>query len=174
MSLFDFNDAEDFKTFEPIPHGTLAKVKLIIQPGGYNDLLKGYSDGLATLSKTGAVYLKCEFVVQGGEYDKRKIWSMIGLHSPKGPEYHQMGRSFIKSILNSANGLFIKDISEAAQKKRTLIDLGALNNLIFVARIDITEDEKGRAKNEIRVAITPDDSNYQRIMGGLADDEIPF
>ena len=174
MSLFDFNDAEDFKTFDPIPHGTLAKVNLTIQPGGYNDLLKGYTNGLATQSKTGAIYLKCEFIVIQGEYDKRKIWSLIGLHSPKGPEYHQMGRSFIKSILNSANGLFTKDVSEAAQKKRTLIDLGNLNNLVFVARIDITEDDKGKAKNEIRVAITADDPNYQKVMGGLPDDEIPF
>lgn len=183
MSQFDFNDAEDFKTFDVIPDGTLAKVKLTIQPGGYNDSLRGYTDGLATQSKqTGALYLKCEYIIQGGEYDKRKVWSLIGLHSPKGDEYHQMGRSFIKSILNSANGLSPKDVSEAAQKKRTFSNFTALNDLEFVARIDIPKDKegnqardhKGNLRNEIRVAITCDHPEYQRIMGGLIDDAIPF
>lgn len=176
MKRFNFNDAEDLKVYELIPQGTLAKVKLTIQPGGYNDLLKNYTDGLATQGKTGAIYLRCEFEVQGGEYDKRKIWSLIGLYSPKGPVYEQKGRVFIKSILNSAHGLSIEDVSEEAKKKRTIPNLKSLNNLVFVARIEVAKDEKGNTKNEIRVGITPDNASYNTIMGPktLIDDDLPF
>jgi hypothetical protein len=33
------------------------------------------------------------------------MWSLIGLSSPKGPEWANMGRSFMKAILNSARGI---------------------------------------------------------------------
>ncbi len=47
----------------------------------------------------GAVYLACEFVVLEGPFAKRKVWSMIGLYSPKGPEWGNIGRSFLRAIL---------------------------------------------------------------------------
>ena len=78
-----------------IPNGTIAKVRLRIKLGGYNDESQNWTGGYATRSKSGAVYLNSEFTVLEGKYAKRKVWSLIGLHSPKGPEWMNL---FILSL----------------------------------------------------------------------------
>src|SRR5579885_1272542 len=99
----DFNDAEQQQTFDLIPKGTVARVRMTIKPGGYDDPVQGWTGGYATQSfETGSVYLACEFVVLEGEYARRKMWSNVGLHSPKGPAWGNMGRSFVRAALNSA------------------------------------------------------------------------
>ena len=99
----DFNDAEQQQSFDLIPKGTVAWVRMTIKPGGYNDPSQGWTGGWATQSdETGAIYLACEFVVLEGPFAKRKLWSNIGLHSPKGPTWSGMGRSFLRALLNSA------------------------------------------------------------------------
>jgi hypothetical protein len=115
MSVWkDFSSAEDQQSFDVIPKGTIARVRMTIKPGGYNDPDQGWTGGYATLGDSGAVYLNCEFVVTEGPFARRKVWSLIGLHSPKGPTYANMGRSFIKGILNSARGFSAKDDSPQA------------------------------------------------------------
>ena len=82
----DFNDAEQQHDFDLIPKGTVARLRMTIKPGGYDDPSQGWTGGYATQSfDTGSVYLACEFVVLEGEYAKRKLWSNVGLYSPKGP-----------------------------------------------------------------------------------------
>lgn len=80
----DFNDAEAQQSgFNLIPKGALVPVLMTLKPGGHYDASQGWSDGYPTQSsKTGAVYLAAEFVITGGEYAKRKMWSNIGLYSP--------------------------------------------------------------------------------------------
>lgn len=88
----DFNSADDQNSFDLIPKGTLVKVRMTIRPGGYDDASQGWTGGYATQSNTtGSIYLNCEFVVLDGPYAKRKMWSLIGLHSPKGPEWGEHG-----------------------------------------------------------------------------------
>ncbi|WP_187306942.1 hypothetical protein [Candidatus Williamhamiltonella defendens] len=53
---------------------------------------------------TRSIYLHYEFVVLDRPYANRKIWSLIRLHSPKGLEWANVGRAFIKGILHSARG----------------------------------------------------------------------
>lgn len=162
----DFNN-EDQSGYDLIPSGTLVKVKLNIKPGGYNDETQGWIDGYATKSlKTGAIYLDAEFVILEGKYAKRKIWSLIGLHSSKGPEWESMGKHFIKSMINSAKGISPKDNTEAAVAARSITEFAAIEGLEFVARIDVTNDENGHLKNEIRAAITPDHKDYASIKNG--------
>ena len=87
MSWSDFNSAEEQSEYDVIPKGTLVKVRMTIKPGGYDDPQQGWTGGYATRNDTkGSVYLNCEFVVLEGKYAKRKIWSLIGLYSPNGPE----------------------------------------------------------------------------------------
>ena len=81
----DFNDAK--KNSNIIPKGTLAKVRMTIRPGGFDDPAQGWTGGYATRGTTGAVYLNAEFTVLEGQYVRRKIFSMIGLYSPKGPDW---------------------------------------------------------------------------------------
>jgi hypothetical protein len=188
----NFNNAEDQMSYELIPHKTIAKVRLLLKKG--NHVTKEWSDGYATKSKSGTcLYLACEFVILSGEYENRKIWSNIGLHSDNSEKYAEIGRSMIKAILNSARGLHAKDKSLEAEKQRQIKSFADLNNLQVVAEITIN-DQGDKPRNEIKTIITPDHTRYSEFMdeksgkfattyesatrtqsaGELISDEIPF
>jgi len=162
----DFNDAQSNTNL--IPKGTQAKVRLTIRPGGFDDASQGWTGGYATRGATGAVYLNGEFTVTEGQYARRKVFTLIGLYSPKGPDWANMGRSLLRGILNSARGISDKDNSPEAQARRRIAGFHELDGIEFVARIDIGQDTNGDDKNEIRSAITPDHRDYARIMGQIA------
>ncbi len=188
----NFNNAEDQMSYELIPHKTIAKVRLLLKKG--NHTTKEWPDGYATLSKAGSsVYLACEFVVLSGQYENRKIWSNIALHSDNSEKYGEIGRSMIKAILNSARGLHAKDKSLEAEKQRQIKNFVDLDNLQVVAEITIN-DQGDKPRNEIKTIITPDHARYSEFMdesssklatsygsatrkqsaGELISDEIPF
>ena len=188
----NFNNAEDQMSYELIPHKTIAKVRLLLKKG--NHTTKEWPDGYATLSKAGSsVYLACEFVILSSEYENRKIWSNIGLHSDNSEKYGEIGRSMIKAILNSARGLHAKDKSLEAEKQRQINSFADLDNLQVVAEITIN-DQGDTPRNEIKTIITPDHARYSEFMdesssklatsygsatrkqsaGELISDEIPF
>jgi len=162
----DFNDAKS--NINLISKGTLAKVRLTIRPGGFDDLSQGWTGGYATRGSTGAVYLNGEFTVLEGQYARRKIFTLIGLFSPKGPDWGNMGRSLVRGILNSARGISDKDMSPEAQAARRIGGFADLDGIEFVARIDVGTDANGDDKNEIRSAVTPDHKDYAQIMGAVA------
>ena len=126
---------------------------------------QGWSGSYATRGSTGAVYLNGEFTVLEGPYSKRKIWTLIGLYSPKGPDWANMGRAMIRAMLNSARGLSDKDVSPQAQAARRISGFADLDGLEFVARIDVGSDTNGDDKNEIRGAVTPNHKDYTQVMG---------
>jgi hypothetical protein len=159
----DFNDAKQNANL--IPKGTRAKVRMTIRPGGYDDPSQGWGGGYATRGTTGAVYLNAEFTVLEGPFARRKVFSMIGLYSPKGPEWANMGRALVRGILNSARGLSDKDNSTEAQNARRISGFADLDGLEFVARIDVGADANGEDKNEIRSAVTRDHKDYAALMG---------
>jgi hypothetical protein len=159
----DFNDAKQVSNL--IPKGTIAKVQLTIRPGGYDDQSQGWTGGYATRGTTGSVYLSGEFTVLEGPYARRKVFTLIGLYSPKGPDWGNMGRSLIRGILNSARGIADKDISPQAQAARRINGFADLDGIEFLAKIDIGKDANGEDKNEIRIAVTPDHKEYARHMG---------
>jgi hypothetical protein len=159
----DFNSAQSNGTV--IPKGTLAKVRLTIRPGGFDDPSQGWTGGYAKRGATGAVYLDAEYTVVEGPYAKRKIWSLIGLYSPKGPDWGNAGRGLVKGILNSARGLDDKDNSAQAQTKRRISGFAELDGIEFIARMDIGSDTNGEDKNEVRSAVTPSHRDYAQLMG---------
>jgi len=165
----DFNNSDNQQSFDVIPNNTLAKVRMQIRPGGYDDTNQGWNGGYATKNdNTGSIYLSCEFVVTEGEFARRKIWSLIGLHSEKGPEWANIGRSFIKAILNSSKGFKESDVSEAAQNARRIKGLADLDGIEFLAKITVAQDQNGNDKNEIKFAITPDHKDYTKLMGNIS------
>ena len=167
MSI-DFNSSENQSNFDLIPNNTLAKVRMSIKPGGYDDQNQGWVGGYATKNEaTGSIYLSCEFVILEGEYARRKVWGLIGLYSNKGPEWGNMGRSFIKAILNSARGFSESDNSPAAQSARKINGLVDLDGIEFVAKITTKKDQNEELRNEIRFAITPDNKDYKSVMGSI-------
>lgn len=159
----DFNDAKGNANL--IPKGTLAKVRLTIRPGGFDDASQGWTGGYATRGSTGSVYLNGEFTVLEGQYARRKIFTLIGLYSPKGPDWANMGRSLVRGMLNSARGISDKDNSPEAQAARRINGFADLDGIEFIARIDVGTDASGDEKNEIRSAVTPDHRDYSAIVG---------
>jgi hypothetical protein len=163
---FDYNDADAQNGFDLIPKGTLVPVRMTIKPGGFDDPGQGWTGGYATQSfETGSVYLACEFVITAGEHAKRKLWSNIGLLSPKGPAWGQMGRSFIRALLNSARGVHPQDHSPQAATQRRIEGFRDLDGIEFLARVDIEKDGRGADRNTIRIAIEPDHVEYARWRG---------
>lgn len=169
----DFNNSDNQQNFDVIPNGILAKVRMAIKPGGYDDQSQGWNGGYATKNPaTGSIYLSCEFVVTEGEFARRRIWSLIGLHSEKGQDWANIGRSFIKAILNSARGVSETDTSLKAQNARKINGLNDLDGIEFIAKISTTKDQSGNPKNEIKFAITPDHKEYARLMGNISSNNV--
>ena len=165
----DLNDAEPQQSFDnPLPKGEIVKVRMTIKAGGHKDERQGWTDGYATYNpKTGSVYLDCEFVVLEGPYAKRKIWSKIGLHSPKGPEWSNIGKSLMLGIVNSARGLSSKDESPEAMKARRIRSHKSLDGMEFVARVGVeTNPETQEERNVIKAAVTRDQKAYARVSVG--------
>jgi len=182
-NFYNFNTAEEAESYDLIPKGTLAKVKLMLRPGGHNDESQGWTGGYATRSQyTGAVYLKCEYTILSGEYQGCKVLSMIGLYSHKNENiWGAIGRSFIRSILNSRSGFTDKDESPESIAARQIQSFAELNGIEFVARIDIETDANGNERNVIKKAITAEHKQYNSLMtqissadNALIDDELPW
>ena len=144
------------------------KVRMTLRPGGFDNPSQGWTGGYAKRGTTGSVYLDAEYTVLEGQYAKRKIWSLIGLFSPKGPDWANMGRAYVRSVLNSARGLSEKDNSPQAQNARRISGLADLDGLEFYARIDVGTDANGDEKNDIRSAITRDHKDYPANTGAPA------
>jgi hypothetical protein len=136
-----------------IPDGEIVNVKLKIRPGGFNDPKFGWTNGLASKGKTGAIYLNCEFTVEEGKHTGKKVFSLIGLHSPKGPWWGDKGRALIRGILDSTNGVPSGDCSPSAVRQRRLKSLMDLDGVTFFAKIDNIKGDDGRRKNELGYAV---------------------
>jgi hypothetical protein len=166
----DYNDAGSQASYDLIPKGTIVPVRMTIKPGGFDDPSQGWTGGYATHNDTtGSVYLSAEFVITEGPFAKRKVWSLIGLLSLKGPEWGSMGRSFVRGILNSSRGLSDKDNSLQAQNSRRINGFADLDGIEFLAKIDVGKDANGDPKNEIRFAVMPNHKDWEAYQksGGL-------
>lgn len=167
MTFFDFNSAAEQSSYDLIPKGTVVRVRMTIKPGGYDDPSQGWTGGYATRSMTtGSVYLNCEFVVLDGPFARRKMWSLIGLYSAKGAEWTNMGRTFIKAILNSARGINPNDSSPAAQNARRISGFADMEGIEFVGKVDWDKDQNGQDKCVIKSAVTPEHKDYAAHMNG--------
>jgi len=170
----DFNDAEDQREFALIPHKSIVKVIASIRPGGYDDANHGWVGGYATRSdKTGAIYLNVKYTIVEGQYAKRVIFGLIGLHSSKGPEWANIGRSFLRAMLNSARGIHPADNSQQAQNARRIRGFGDLDGLTFAAKVEIEKDQNYEERNVIKAVIQPDHKEYASVMGGTPTAQAP-
>jgi hypothetical protein len=164
----DFNGAEAQQdSFELIPNGTLAKVRLTIRPGGVGP------EGWITQSRTSdAQYLNTEAVIVEGPHARRRIYTRIGLRG-KGAQgaddtYGNRGRALIRGILESARGIASKDTSDRARGARVIRGFGDLNGMEFLARIGVEKDKtdtRDEGRNVIAAAIGPEHADYARLMG---------
>ncbi|NSX83820.1 hypothetical protein GOM44_06430 [Wolbachia endosymbiont of Atemnus politus] len=143
-----------------MPKGTTVKVK----PGGYECW---FTRSLTT----GTIYLNAEFTVTEGPYARHRIYQAIGIKSGKveGTEdvWGEMGRSMIRSILESVRDIHPHDNSEKAVLGRKLNSIADLNGLEFKAKVGIEADNYGE-KNKIAKVITPEQHQNTEV------DWVPF
>ncbi|NSX82968.1 hypothetical protein GOM44_00160 [Wolbachia endosymbiont of Atemnus politus] len=144
MLQTDFNTAKSQSNL--IPRGTTVKVKMAIKPGGYEHWF-------TRSPNTGSIYLNTEFTVIEGPYARHKIYQAIGVKSGKANAegedvWREMGRSMIRSILESARDIHPHDNSEKAVLGRKLNSIADLNGLEFSAKVGIEADSYGE-KNKI-------------------------
>ena len=172
---YDFNDAEPQRGFsgDLIPDGTVALVAMTVRPGGQDEggWLKASKDG-------GALLLDAEFTIDGGDYDRRKLW---GNYVIKGStEGHDkaagISRSFLRAALESSRGITPSDASPAALKARMISSYGDFDGITFCARIGIEkgnlkdrtagpDSERWPDKNRL-FAVPPDEDEYIAPGGG--------
>jgi hypothetical protein len=151
---FDFNDADQQRSFDIIPANTICTLQLTIRPGGAGD------DGWLKRSADGnSEGLDCEFTVAGGPHDKRKLWQLFTLRgtTPGHAEAGEISRNTLRAILESARGIRPDDKSEAALNARKPSGWGDFDQLRFIARVGVRPPRDGyQAKNTILEVITPD------------------
>lgn len=146
-----------------IPVGTIAKVRLSIKRGGYNDPSQGWTEGYATKSASGAIYLNCTFEVTKGPKSGKKFSTLIGLWTSKSAWWGNEGRRTLRNILNSAYGISDTDYSVGARELRDVNSFGAFEGIEFTGEIDRRKGPDGILRNELKAALTPDDPQYEQV-----------
>lgn len=175
MSAFDFNDADTQRTGGSlIPDGTVAVVVATLRPGGQGD------GGWLRASQNNSLnnMLDFEFTVDGGEFDRRKFWTLLSYadQSPANLEEKPAKscaatRATLRAILESAFGVNPTDGSEAALAKRKPAGWQAFDGIRFCAKIGVEkgglkdvaagpDSERYSDKNKLVAAITPDEAKY--------------
>lgn len=162
MSM-DFNNAPEQKEGGLIPNGTIAPVHLTVRPGnaGEGGWLKRSKDG-------GSMALDCEFTVIEGSFAKRKFWGLFTVSgTTEGHEKAgEISASRLRGILESARGIKPEDESETAKLARRVNSWGDFNGLRFLAKIGVkigTGDFKGKDKNRLDFAVTPDRQSWRKV-----------
>jgi hypothetical protein len=153
--------------FEIIPAGTLVELVMKINSGniGIESLLKRTSKG-------DAEYLDVEFVVRGGNYDKRKLFANLLLdgatagHGKAG----EISRSLLRAIFEAVNAIDPKDNSPATMAHRASATLAGFNGATFLCTLEIETggkrpDGNGHYKdrNIIAKILRVGDQGYRRL-----------
>ena len=120
MTGLGLDQANASQGFEPIPAGTPCVLVMRIKPGnsGIDDLCKRSSKG-------DSEGLDVEYIVQGGQYDKRKIYAFHLLdgttsgHAKAG----EITRSLLRAIFESVHGIDPNDNSPEAISRRASASL---------------------------------------------------
>lgn len=178
--MFDFNEAEEQRSggFSGglIPEGTIALVVGVLRPGGNGDegLLKNSNDGSCQM-------LDFEFTIQGGDFDRRKIWNMYVVNgTTEGQETAvKISKSALRAMLEAARNIDPSDTSPAAIKARQVSGYKDFDGLTFPIEIGVSKgglkdktagpnSERWDDKNIIRSIITPDKEEYASVGGASA------
>jgi hypothetical protein len=170
------NSAEEQRSFDLIPDGTIVEVQLNIRPGhiGEGGLLKR-----AETTKGVSQQLDCEFIVtQEGEHFKRKFWSRMTMEG--GGDGHakaaEITRRTLRAMFESAHGINPKDTTEAAVKARNAVNLTDFQGMRFMVKVGIKKGDPKPGggeydpKNIISRVITPDQIEWHAVVQDVSKD----
>lgn len=133
-STLGLDTANKVQGFEVIPAGTLVTLVMNIRPGniGIESLLKRSSKGDAEM-------LDVEFTIQGGDYDRRKVFANLVLdgttagHARAG----EFSRALLRAIFEASHGLDPTDTSPAATARLANVTLASFQGATFLATLEI-------------------------------------
>lgn len=168
MSGMDFNNAEPQRAgFDLIPEGAVVLLVAKLRPGGEGP------GGWLRSSSTGCTMADFEFTVDGGEYDRRKLWALFVTDGVTDghAKAASISRSRLRAMLESAHGIEPTDDSAPAMAKRQVDGWQVFDGLRFCAKIgketgDLKnkmagpQSERYPDKNTIKAVLTPDDADY--------------
>lgn len=176
--MFDFNTAEEQRSGfsgSLIPEGTIALVVASIRPGGSGD------GGLIRNAESGSSGLDFEFTIQGGDYDRRKIWNLYTIdgHTDGQQTAAKISKAALRAMLEAARNIEPSDTSEKAMDARKVASYADFNGLTFPVEIGVDtgrlkdktagpNSEKWPDKNIIRNIVTPDMEGYKNAGSGAA------
>ena len=125
----DFNDAGPQRSFDVIPDGTIATVRMKIRPGnaGEGGWLRRSKDGNSEA-------LDCEFVVLDGEFAKRKFWTLltVGGATDGHEEAGDISSARIRAMLESARGIRPDDNVRRCEAARQTTSTATSTALCFM------------------------------------------
>jgi hypothetical protein len=162
--MYDFSAAE--RQGGTIPEGVYA-LEAKVQPGGH-----GEGDLLHHSSKGTLEMLKLQLKVTTGEYAGRTFFEYINLDVIEGKTRDQeqinkcktavrLGRIRMRAIIESARNIPSDDDSNEANQRRRVDSLKDLDGFVFLAQVDVREQNGYRPKNTIGYIITPDMPEWQ-------------
>lgn len=174
--MFDFNDAPEQRagfSGELIPEGTIAVVVASLRPGGNG------AEGILKASSTGADMLDFEFTIQGGDFDRRKIWSNYVVSGVT--EGHEkaanISKAALRAMLEASRNIQPSDTSPTAMDARKVSGYKDFDGMTFPVEIGVDggklkektagpDSERWPDKNIIRSIVTPDKPEYASAGGG--------
>jgi hypothetical protein len=152
----DVSQARDQADFsEMIPHGALSFGVIKIRPFNVD------ANVIPTPSKSSdAHYLDCEITLTGGAWDKRKIWTKIGIAGSQA--YINMGMSAMKAIRETGVGASVQN--PALYSMDSYMDL---DGLTVGVKIKIESSPGYNDKNEIACFLSPVQDGVKKIWDRL-------
>lgn len=132
--------------------------------------------GIKTSQNTGSRYLDCEFTLVGGEFNGRKVWSIIMDPSFEGntDEAKKLGKKFLARMLEAA-GLVTVGNEESYGRFPTIQDvINALNGQTVAIKVGIKKGTEGYAdKNSVTDYYSPNPESgyadkFKQVMSGAA------
>lgn len=170
MTNLDFNNAEPQKTGfgELIPNNTTVILVASLRPGGF-----GPGGWLKNTKAGDALMADFEFTIDGGSFDRRKVWGMyvVDGETEGQKEAAAISRSLMRAMLESAFGIDPADDSPGAMERRQVSGWEAFDGLRFCGRLGIQrgelkdktngpDSERFADKNILREAVTVDNPKY--------------
>jgi hypothetical protein len=160
MTSYDYNQAGEQRSFDPIPAGTIVVVEMNIRPGGAGE--GGY---LKRTQKGDAEGIDAELTVVEGEHAKRKFWAFMLVSGTT--DGHAQAADITtrcqRAMLESARGVKPTDVSEAAKNAR-VAEYADFDGIRFMCKLGV-EPARGeyKAKNILGEVITPDRNEWRPI-----------
>lgn len=152
----DVSQARDQADFsELIPHGALSFGVIKIRPFNVD------ANVIPTPSKSSdAHYLDCEITLEGGAWNKRKIWTKLGIAGSQA--YINMGMSSMKAIRETGVGASVQN--PALYSMNSYMDL---DGLTVGVKIKIESSPGYNDKNEIACFLSPVQDGVKKLWDRL-------